>query len=131
MTIIYNKVSQKLKRKILRNNATKAESILWVKLKNKQLNYKFRRQYSVGPYVLDFYCPKLKLAIEIDDSSHLERQEYDQERQEYIGILGIKFLRFTNKDVYDKLGEVVKIIKKKLALTPPVVLPLVRGGQGA
>ena len=56
------------------------EIFLWSKIKNKQLGYKFRRQYSVGPFILDFYCPTLRLAIELDGSQHLEPEnvEYDK-----------------------------------------------------
>ena len=72
MTLLFNKSSEKNKRKRLRNNATIAEKILWEELKgSKLLGYKFRRQYGVGPFVVDFYCPRLKLAIEVDGSYHL------------------------------------------------------------
>ena len=61
MTKIFNKSSEKQKRQTLRNNSSKAEQMLWSKPCEKQLlGYKFRRQYSVGPYVIDFYCPQLK-----------------------------------------------------------------------
>ena len=71
MTKLYNRTCEKNKRKILRSNMPKAELILWSRLKNKRLNeYKFRRQYSVAQFVIDFYCPKLKLAIEVDGDSH-------------------------------------------------------------
>jgi very-short-patch-repair endonuclease len=59
------------KRRALRNNATKAERILWEKLKRKGLlGYKFRRQHSVGKFIMDFYCPELQIAIEVDGESH-------------------------------------------------------------
>jgi len=90
MTTIFNKHSEKEKRRQLRNNLTKAEVIVWQHLKGRQVNNcKFRRQYSIGPFVLDFYCPELKLAIEIDGSSHdhEDAQAYDQERQKYIEAL--------------------------------------------
>ncbi|MCX6731610.1 MAG: endonuclease domain-containing protein [Candidatus Parcubacteria bacterium] len=132
MTRIFNKASEKIKRKILRNNVTKAETILWSKLRNKQIfNYKFRRQYSIGPFVVDFYCPKLKLAIEIDGSSHFQSDEleYDKERQDYIEDKNIKFLRFINDDIYKKLDKIVKIIKNNVY--PHPTLPLAKGeGEG-
>ena len=66
MTRIYNRTSEKEKRRQLRNKMTPAEIILWSRLKNRQVNrYKFRRQYSVGSYVVDFYCPELKLVVEV------------------------------------------------------------------
>ena len=142
MTTIFNKHSEKEKRRQLRNNLTKAEVIVWQHLKGRQVNNcKFRRQYSIGPFVLDFYCPELKLAIEIDGSSHdhEDAQAYDQERQKYIEALGITFLRFTNEQVYKNIESVVMSINEKslqLKQTPPLgkgrkqrflVLPLGKG----
>lgn len=63
---IFNVPNLKPKRQALRNNPTPTEKLLWSKLKNSQLGFKFRRQYSVGGYILDFYCPTKKLAIELD-----------------------------------------------------------------
>mgnify|MGYP001583068275 FL=1 len=62
------------KRKILRNNSTTTEKLLWDKLKNNQIGVKFRRQHSVDYYILDFYCPKFRLGIELDGSIHLTRK---------------------------------------------------------
>jgi very-short-patch-repair endonuclease len=92
---------------------TKAEVLLWLRLKNKQvLGQRFLRQYGVDRYVLDFYCPKLKLAIEVDGETHfVERAgEYDRERQQYIEGLGITFLRFLNTDIYQNLSGVLQTI---------------------
>ena len=104
----------KERRQTLRNSVPKAESILWAQLKNKRLyGYKFRRQYSAGPYVIDFYCPKLKLAIEIDGPSHIGQEAYDQERQIFIEQFGIKFLRFNNRDIFQNIGGVIEAICSK------------------
>jgi very-short-patch-repair endonuclease len=84
MTIAYNKKSQTARRRALRHSMSKAEVILWDKLSRKQMHgYKFRRQYGVDQYILDFYCPRLKLAIEIDGDSHFVTgaEDYDKERQ--------------------------------------------------
>ena len=71
MTKIFNRNEELEKPRELRNNSTKAESLLWQQLKGKQVaGFKFRRQYSVGKFVLDFYCAERKLAIELDGSSH-------------------------------------------------------------
>jgi very-short-patch-repair endonuclease len=71
MTKIFNKSSEKLKRQQLRNNLTPAELILWSRLRGKQIyNCKFRRQYSIDYFVIDFYAPEIKLAIEVDGESH-------------------------------------------------------------
>lgn len=98
----FNLPSQKSFRQDLRNRATRSERILWIGLKQKQLlGYKFRRQYGVGPYVLDFYCPDLKLAIEIDGPTHdsEDRNVHDARRQEFVESLGVRFLRFTDGEV--------------------------------
>jgi very-short-patch-repair endonuclease len=102
---------------MLRRNLPKAEVILWSRLKNKGLDgYKFRRQYSIGKFVVDFYCPRLKLAIEVDGDSHFsEKSEvYDKERQRFIESFKISFLRFTNKDIYENLDEVLAAIKVRM-----------------
>ncbi|MBU0577217.1 endonuclease domain-containing protein [Patescibacteria group bacterium] len=121
MGYLYNQESKNQLRKKLRNNMPPAEIFLWNVLKNKQINgLKFRRQYSIGPFVVDFYCPKLKLAIEADGDSHFseEAYRYDKKRQTYIERYKIKFLRFTNDEIYEFLDGVVQIITeetKKLA----------------
>jgi len=104
---------------------TKAEKLLWEKLKSQQLeNCKFRRQYSVDKFVIDFYSPEIKLAIEVDGDSHFQdgAVEYDAERQTFIESVGINFLRFTNDDVYYNLEGVIEVIAGKiqsLRIDPP------------
>jgi len=66
MNTIHNIKSKEHARKQLRKSATPQEIILWSKIRRKQLNYKFRRQHSIGKYIVDFYCPKKKLIIELD-----------------------------------------------------------------
>lgn len=113
MTKIFNKTSQRNKRKILRRNISEPEIILWSCLKARNTKgRKFRRQYSIGRYVVDFYCPLLRLAIEIDGSSHARKdaKEYDAERQRTIEALGIKIIRFTNYDVKNNLKSVLSNI---------------------
>ncbi|HEY9892444.1 MAG TPA: DUF559 domain-containing protein [Candidatus Sericytochromatia bacterium] len=84
MTKLFNKTTEKLKRQQLRTNMTKAEALIWQKLRCKQIeNCKFRNQYSVEQFVLDFYSPEIKLAREIDGESHFQEgaAQYDNERQ--------------------------------------------------
>jgi len=86
-------------RRKLRNRMTAAEVALWVMIKDRQLvGERFRRQFSVGHYVLDFYCPKYKLAIELDGAGHFtdEGREYDARRTEYLNSVGIRVIRFEN-----------------------------------
>jgi len=128
MTEIFNKNSEKLKRKKLRNNLSEAERIIWYRLKNKQIHgYKFRRQYGVGKYVVDFYCPKAQLVIEIDGDSHYNESaaKYDIKRQEYLESLGLRVIRFTNMEVYKSLEGVIEIIMQNL---PPLAPPS-KGGE--
>ena len=83
----YNNPSLQSKRKDLRNNSTSAESTLWNMLKNKQvMGMKFRRQHSVGPYILDFYCPQIRLCIELDGHNHFTSigDTQDDARSEYL-----------------------------------------------
>ena len=116
MTIFFNRRSEKAKRRELRKTPTTAERILWKHLKAKRFSHlKFRRQYSVDKFVIDFYCPKYKLAIELDGSVHDmdEIKVYDSEREDIIKTYGISFLRFRNEEVYIDLENVLNLIKKK------------------
>jgi len=117
MTKLYNKNSEIEKRRLLRQNITKAEKLLWDKIRDRQLeNCKFRRQYSVDKFVMDFYSSEFKLAIEIDGESHFKEgaAEYDNARQEFIESTGIKFIRFTNNDVYANLSGVLESIAQNI-----------------
>ncbi len=101
---------------------TKAEIVLWSKLKGKQLNgLKFRRQCSINNYIVDFYCPELKLAIEIDGDVHAynSRIVYDKKRQKEIEALGIKVLRYTNNDVIQNIEGVLYDIIATTPHSPP------------
>jgi len=123
MTRIKNLWVAKEKRRALRKEMPKPELLLWAKIKSKQLGgYKFRRQFGFGKFIVDFYCPAVKLAIEIDGDSHFNdtAAEYDKNRQQMIESLGIKFLRFTNLDIRDSMDAVVQKIAENLPpLTPP------------
>ncbi len=102
MTKHFNKKELKDTRRMLRKNQTFTEKIVWLYLRNRATDgYKFRRQYSVDRFVLDFYCPELKMAIELDGSVHdvPEQKEYDAERQKYIEKFGIRFVRIRNEEI--------------------------------
>jgi very-short-patch-repair endonuclease len=117
MTKLYNKTSEKDKRQSLRNNMPLAEQLIWARLKGKQVeNCKFRRQYSVGAFVIDFYTVEIKLAIEIDGDSHFAdgAEVADRERQSLIEASGIRFLRFTNRQVYEELDGVIEAISQMI-----------------
>lgn len=111
---IFNRKPLKQFRKDLRTNLTPAEAVLWTSLQKKQLDgRKFRRQHSIGKYIVDFYCPTEKIAIELDGAGHYtpEGGDYDEERDNYIGNLGITVLRYENRDIYNNLEAVLEDIK--------------------
>jgi len=112
MTDIFNRRDQTKKRQALRGEAPPTERILWSRIRREACGVKFRRQVSVGAFVLDFYCPALRLAIEIDGPTHQndEAAKRDAERQRYIEGLGVRFLRFSNEQIYKRLPEVVETI---------------------
>lgn len=101
----YNLPQYKGFRRDLRNGMTPAEISLWLILKDRQVDgLKFRRQFGVGPYILDFYCPALKLAIELDGQVHFsdEARAYDAERDAYLlREHSIRVLRYENRIVFD------------------------------
>lgn len=114
MTILKNKNKFLARRRELRKEQTSEEKILWQAVRNRKLGFKFRRQYSVGGYILDFYCPEIKLAIELDGSQHFEKENllYDQDRTNFLQILGCTILRFKNKEINENLKEVLSKIMK-------------------
>ncbi len=122
MTELFNKSSQKIKRRVLRRVMTESEARFWLLLRNrKNCGFKFRRQVSIGRYVVDFYSPKLKLAIEIDGGYHKQKEisQYDKIRQEFIESLGIKVLRFSNKQVLENFDMIIdKITQASKQISP-------------
>ncbi len=98
-------------RKSLRSNATPAEAALWRALKGRGAGgYKFRRQQGIGPYVLDFYCPELRLCVELDGASHDYKYEYDEQRTAYLRRQGIRVVRFENEQVWKSVDRIVEEI---------------------
>ncbi|MCX6751509.1 MAG: endonuclease domain-containing protein [Candidatus Nomurabacteria bacterium] len=116
MTKIYNISKLKDRRVDLRNKQTPQEILLWSRLRREQLGFKFRRQHSIGGYIVDFYCPAKKLVIEIDGSQHFEKEskEYDKIRSYYFKGLNIKVLRFTNEEINTNIDGVTQKIFSKL-----------------
>jgi very-short-patch-repair endonuclease len=98
----------------LRKISTPEEIILWEKLRNNNLNFKFKRQHSIGNFIADFYCSAKKIVIELDGNQHLENKEYDKERTEYFESLGLKVVRFWNAEVNKNLDRVIENIKNSL-----------------
>ena len=110
------------RRRALRRNSTDAEATVWFHLRAKRFaGFKFRRQHSCGPYILDFYCPGRQLAVELDGGQHFEPSAltYDERRTAYLGRCGIKVLRFTNDLVFRELPGVLDAIALALGVTDP------------
>lgn len=110
---IFNPKRTKKLRRYLRNNMTKAEVLLWSRLKRRQLRgYKFRRQHGIKNYVIDFYCPELKLVVEADGETHYteEGKLHDKKKDKNLNDLGILILRFTNPQIKQNLDGVIKQI---------------------
>ncbi len=119
---IHNRKELKPFRKNLRNNSTAAEATLWNHIKGSQLNgKKFRRQHSVGFYILDFYCPSERLCIELDGAEHFTESgmAYDEERTAFLNNLNIKVLRFENKEIFGALESVLDRIKSSFTTPNP------------
>lgn len=105
--------------KILRNQLTEAETVLWNYLRLKPFGCKFRRQHPLKDYIADFYCHQLKLVIEVDGSIHYNNKKADQERQNIIESEGIKVIRFSNDEIIkneklvrEKLNSLLRVNKK-------------------
>jgi very-short-patch-repair endonuclease len=99
------------KAEMLRKNMTKAEIILWEKLRKNQLGVRFKAQHPIERFIADFYCHKAKLVIEVDGGIHNSQKEYDLGREAELEKYGIKVLRFSNEEIFDNLDNVMEIIK--------------------
>lgn len=120
---VFNKKEQTVRRQHLRTNSTKSERLLWSKIKSKKLGYKFRRQYGIGNYVVDFFCPELKLAIEIDGITHEDpaQKQKDKNKDMYLKKCNIHVIRFSTHDVFNNLDAIIEALYlecKKIETTP-------------
>ena len=130
---VFNIPEMKAARRQLRNFGTPAEASLWNILKGKRVEgLRFRRQFSIGSYVLDFYCPAIKTAIELDGNYHYEERQMEDDRKRDVELLdlhGIKTLRFENKIVFEQpetiIGEILNVVRS----TPPGPLLSKRGRE--
>ena len=114
--------------KKLRKKSTPQEIIIWSRLRNRRFHeLKFRRQYSIGKYVVDFICLEKKIIIEVDGWQHKEEKQerYDLERSEFLVELGFKVIRFWNNEVNNNLNGVILKIEENLPHPGPLL-----GGEG-
>lgn len=105
--IPYNPKLKELARE-LRKNSTLSEVLLWLKIKGKTMGVEFHRQVPIDNFIVDFYCHELMVAIEIDGSSHDDKQDYDHNRQLILENLGVRFIRFKDIDVKQRMGWVLE-----------------------
>ena len=122
----------------MRHSQTAAEATLWIHLRNRKMEFKFRRQHPIERFIIDFYCPEVKLCVEIDGESHLEprQQEYDAARTKYLESLGCTVIRFANEEVRFNILGVIQTIsenceylktKSNSAPREPLTLPSPQG----
>jgi very-short-patch-repair endonuclease len=99
----------------LRNNQTFAEQKLWQKLRSKQINgNKFRRQFAIGRYIVDFICLNKSLIIELDGGQHMDNANYDLKRDNWLKSQNFKVLRFWNNQIMNEIDSVLDVISQKL-----------------
>jgi very-short-patch-repair endonuclease len=113
--IPYNKNLKELS-KSLRDNLTEAERCLWARIRLKHLSYVFYRQKPIGEYIVDFYCPKARLVVEVDGGGHFTEDEAsnDRVRDEYMRSLGLTVLRFSNSEVLKNIDSVAETVHELL-----------------
>jgi very-short-patch-repair endonuclease len=106
--------------KKLRKNPTRAENLLWQKLRNRQSEgFKFRRQQPVGSYILDFVNFKKRIVIEVDGCQHAILKDKDKKRDAWLNSEGFELMRFWNNDVFENLDGILQVIRTKLKTPSP------------
>ena len=129
MKFLRNDPTLKQRRRELRRNQTDAKRALWAKVRNKQFfGIRFFRQYSIGPYIVDFYYPTVMLAVELDGGQHSksDNREYDAARSKYLRTHGIDVIRFWDNEV---LLDIQNVLSKLALKVPPSFPPLGKGDE--
>jgi very-short-patch-repair endonuclease len=120
----------KLRSRELRKNLTDCERKLWRELRLRQTGNKFRRQFNIGPFIVDFCCPEKKVIVELDGGHHQNQMDYDANRTEWLESQGYCVLRFWNSDVEKNLEGVRQMIYRQLQLAPHLQSSPTKGGGG-
>ena len=116
--MLYYRADLKDKARQLRGHLTDSETILWSRLRRKQiLGVQFYRQRPIGTYIVDFFAPKANLVVEVDGSQHLQENELqrDKLRDAYLSGLGLTVLRFNSREVLNETSEVIDVIYRIIA----------------
>jgi very-short-patch-repair endonuclease len=113
--IIFYNPNLKEKARRLRIKCTPSETLLWSRIRRRSLGHEFHRQVPIDEYIVDFYCHELRLAIDVDGSSHDNKQEYDLLRQRKLERLGVRFLRFDDRDFKRSMNDVLRAITTVIA----------------
>lgn len=115
----------------LRKHQTEAETVLWARLRRKQLcGVQFYRQKPLGGFIADFYCAAAKLVVELDGMHHTEGNQiaYDQERTLQLEALGLRVIRFSNQAILQNIDGVLAQIRRYLEENPPPTPPFSKEG---
>ncbi|MBN2188752.1 MAG: TM0996/MTH895 family glutaredoxin-like protein [Chitinispirillaceae bacterium] len=124
------KNEEKLRIYEFRDNPTPAEKALWEIVGNNQIrNLRFRRQHKIGQFIVDFYCHKAGLVVEVDGGIHEKRKAEDSVRSGFLKSLGLAVLMFTNNEVLDNIGQVRKRIEDFITTMSNLPLSGNRGGR--
>jgi very-short-patch-repair endonuclease len=109
-----------LKARLLRHDQTDAERRLWGHLRNRELGgFKFRRQFTIAPYIVDFACPQARVVVEIDGGQHAINEVRDDKRTRFLEGRGYRVVRYWNNEVLLKTNEVLEAILSELQRPSP------------
>jgi len=99
----------------MRHHATEPERLLWLRLRQRQLGFTFRRQFVIGRFVADFFCPDARLVVEVDGAVHASRFERDAERDAVMQEMGLRVVHIRNEDILDDPEGAVRAVRLALA----------------
>ena len=121
----------RLRAREMRHAPVSAEKLFWNEVRDRRLGgHKFRRQYLIGPFVVDFVCVEKKLIVELDGVLHADRPNYDKERDEFLEAQGYRVMRFRNEELAGDVAATLTVIQYALETPSPRPSPPLRRGEG-